>query len=575
MRRTLNEKYLPTLMARSFAKSKWAAAFFLIAFASSPQALLAQSQNQTQNQTQSQLPISNREQSATYISQIDDDLTIRRIALLPVTDNVEGIYARNIEAQLTQILKSSHRWDFVEANFSGAIPTLVELEESPATVRNLVQAIDADAFVGATLTRGPKGLSIRVDLFLKKDGRVLSQELLRDHPRFEMAEIRQRTEELFRRMVARVPYEGLVLSRQGNRVTINLGKSDGINKDQNLTVVQIIGVNRHPKFSFLVSSEKEILGRIKILKVDETLSFGAIVSEKEKDVIRRLAKISGIEQVSYAEPNRLEDGTPAEAVANRGDNNVTFGKDPKEWLPARTPAFGQFGARLGLGGFNTSVATSASGTLQANATVYPSIGVDGELWLTPQWTMRAEILQGVISTPNPRPGATAGTINQSLSRYSLAAVYNFLLREDFFGPKFGFSAGVSSTRLYADAATPDVFETTNFSGAFLGLEASFPVSDAKLWYVGGRVNLYIMPNMSETPNHSGTSYKNSVNEFSLFMQKKLGENLRAVGSLDFSLYSSSISGQGNRIDPAGSPTESATSLSQRFTTLSGGIVYMY
>ncbi len=519
----------------------------------------------------------NVEQAATYVSQIDQELTIRRIALLPIVDNVEGIYARPVEAQLTQLLKASHRWDFVDTNIAStasSLPTLVELEENPTQVQRLVQPIDADAFVGGTISRGPSGISLRIDIFLKKDGKVISQEILRDHQRYDLPEIRERVVELYRKVIGRIPYEGFLLSRQGNRVTVNLGKSDGITKDQILPVVQIIAVNRHPKFNFLISSEKEIIGRIKVLKVDETLSFGAIITEKEKGAVQRLAKVSGLEQINYPEPSRLEDGSAYSDIGSRPDASVTFGKEPKEWLPVRPPSFGQVSARVGLGTFDSSVALSDSGTLAAKAPYYPSVGIAGELWLTPEWTTRADILQGVLSTSNPRTGATNGTLNQALSRYSLDLGYNFLLREDFFGPKVGISGGFAMYRMYVDSSTPDAFETVTYSGFFFGLSGSFPVTDNRHWFMGGRLNLFFLPAMSEAPRKSGSSSRNTINEFSIFVENKIAENMRAFGALDFSLYGSNITGQGTRVGPTGG-AESATTLSQRHTVLNFGINYMF
>jgi hypothetical protein len=515
-----------------------------------------------------------QEQSASYFSQVDQDLTIRRVAILPVVDNVSGIYARPIEAHIATLVKASHRWDYVEANIAGAMPTVIDLEENPTEVQRVTQSIDADAFIAVAASRGPQGLSLRLDLFLKKDGRLLSQEVLRDLPRYEIPEVRERVNELYRKAVSRIPYDGILLSRQGNRVTINLGKSDGITKDQMITVVQIISLNRHPKFNFIVSSEKEILGRVKILKVDETLSFGSIVSEKERGAIRKMAKVSGLEPVNYPAPTRLGEGPTAGDLNDRADAAVTFGKDPKEWLPVRPPSFGQIGAKIGLGQYNSSVNLGGAGSFEARSPFYPSIGINGEIWLTPQWTVRAELMQGVISTDNPRSGSSPGTLNHSLSRYSLEGGYSFLLRDDFFGPKLTLSAGLASYRMYVDSSTPEALTTVNYSGMLIGLGGSFPISDQKLWYVGGRLNLYMFVSLAESPDSSGNASKNTINDFSLFAEKKIAENLRAVGSLDFSLYSTSFSGTGTRTGPGG-VTESGTSLSQRHTTFNGGISYMF
>lgn len=511
-------------------------------------------------------------QSASYVSRIDEDLTIRRVAVLPVMDNVDGIYARPIETQLINLVKGSHRWDYVESNIAGGLPTVGEMEENPDQVVKSIRSIEADAVFAAAASRGPNGISIRLNLFLKKDGKLLAQELLNNHPRFEIPQLKEQMNTLYGRLVAKLPYDGLILSRQGQRVTINLGRSDGLVKDQMLTAVQIISVNRHPKFNFLISTEKEILGKIKILKVDESLSFGAIISEKERGAIARLAKISGLDQVNYPEPEAL--GAPAGGdLGERPDAKVTFGKDAKEWLPVRPPSFGQVGLALGFGMYQSSVTLDTVGSMEAQSLFYPSLAAHGELWLNPQWTIRAELAQGVLSTGNPRSGSSPSTLNHSMSRYSLSAVYNFLLRDDFWGPKIQVSGGFASYRMYVDDSSPQALTTTTFSGAMLGLGGSFPINDDKIWYLGGKLNLFISPSLQETPNASGSGGSVSVNNFALTGEKKIAENLRATGALEFSLYSSTFSGYGSRVN--GATPETATSLSQKHTILSGGIVYMF
>lgn len=513
------------------------------------------------------------EQSATYVSAVDDALTIRRVAVLPVTDNVDGIYSRPVEGQLAQLARDSHRWDYAEISLNGPSPSLSDLEEKPAEVLKLVKSLDADAFFAAAVSRGPNGLSVRLDLFLKKDGKLLAQELLKDHPRTEIPQLKEQIKILYQRLVAKLPYQGLILSRQNNRVTINLGKTDGLKKDQIVSAVQIISVNRHPKFGFLISTDKEILGRIKILKVEETLSFGAIISEKERGAIRRLAKISALNAVEYGDPSSLVPDTDQD-LRKRPDAAVAFGADAKEWVPTGPPAFGEVGGRVGLGLYNSSLNIDST-CCEAKSAFYPSLALHGELWLNPQWIARAEIIQGVLSAKNPRQGSSPAELNHSYSRYSLVVGYNFLLRDDFFGPKVQIDAGLATARMYVDDSSPRSLTTTSFSGALVGLMGVFPVTDEKQWYVGGKFNLFLFPKMSETPVSSGGDAKVSINDFSLFVQKKLGENLRAEGSLDFSLYSANYSGSGNRMDPTGTTAEVATSLSQRHTIFSGGIVYMF
>lgn len=515
------------------------------------------------------------EQSATYVSQMDADLTLRRVSVLPVSDNVDGIYARPIESQLISLVKEAHRWDYVEAKIDGAMPSVGELEEKSESTKKIAAQLDAEAFFVAAASRGANGLTLRLDLFLKKDGKLLAQDIVKDLPRFETAEVREQIKSMYRKVVSKLPYQGLILSRQNNRITINLGKSDGLVKDQTVTAIQIISIQRHPKFNFLVSSDKEILGRIKILKVDDSLSFGAIVSEKERGAIARFAKISALEDVNYGEPSGLNPETDRD-VRNRSDAGVAFGKDAREWVPAEPPSFGQVALTLGLGSFGNTSNLEGSECCEAKTSIYPSLGVQGELWINPRWAARLELTQGVISTDNPREGSSPKDLNQSYSRYALMLGYNFLLQDDFFGPKIQLNLGLGTARTYVDDSQPRALTTTSFSGGILGVNGIFPVTDDKQWFAGGKFNLYLFPNMTESPVKSARSNKASINEFSIFVQKKLSENLRAIGSLDVTLYSANFSGgEGTRYQGDGVTPEIATSLSQRHTVLNAGVLYMF
>jgi hypothetical protein len=518
-------------------------------------------------QVQAQTTSKTVDQSATYVSQVDNQLTIRTLTVLPVTDNVEGIYARHIEAQLIELAKTAHRWDYVDFNNAATVPPLLDLEDKPSEVSKLGAKVNVDAFLAAAASRGPNGLSVRVDLFIRSDGKLISQELLRDHPRFEIPDLKEQVGKLYKKTLAHIPYDGIILSRQQNRVTINLGQSDHLKKDQMITAVQIISIKRHPKFNFILSSDKEILGRIRILKVDETLSFGEIVSEKERGAIAKLAKIAGVDPIEYPSQDSISDS--GVAITDRADAAVSFGEKPREWLPVKPPAFGEIGLKLGFGQFSSTANLATAGSIEAKDSFYPSVSLSGELWLNPEWTVRTDVTQAVIKTNNPLPGSSPSALNQSLSRYSLSVGYNFLLQNDFFGPKFFVNSGFGYYRVSTADSTPRSLTTLNYSGLMLGLGGSFPVTAEREWYIGGSFNLYLFPNLSESPVSSGSSSKNSINEFSFFVQRKISENLLFVGSLDYALYLTDYSGTGTRAP------EKATSLSQRHTVLNGGVIYRF
>jgi hypothetical protein len=507
------------------------------------------------------------QQSATYRSTIDERLTIRKITVLPGSDNTDGIYARPIEAHLISLVKASHRWEYADSGLASLPKAPLDLEENPALVKSVLAPFEADAAILPVVTRGPGGLSLRLDLMLKVDGRILAQDIVRDYPRFEIADVKETVSNMYQKLINTIPYEGLLLSRQGTRVTMNLGKSDGIRNDQTVSIVQIIAETRHPKFGFLISTEKEILGQVKVLKVDDTLSFGVITAEKERGAIRRLAKISGVRPIEYGEAQTLSPTADGE-VRTRPDAALSFGESAKEWLPAKPPAFGQVGIKVGVGSYAGSTALTGVGSLDAKSAFFPMLGLNGELWLNPQWSILADITQGIISTPNPRAGATPGDLNHALSKYSMALGYNFLIRDDYFGPKFQLKTGFSFYRMFVDDSLPQGLTTVNYNGLLLGLGLYFPISDKGPWAIGGDFAMTLFSKLTESPYTSGDSANNTINEFSLYLERKIAINLKARGSLDFALYSSSLSGTGTRNEPA-------TSISQRTVGVGAGLIYQF
>jgi hypothetical protein len=487
-------------------------------------------------------------------SEVDELLTIRTISLLPTIDNADGIYSRGIDKHLTELLAKNNRFETGTAAIEGRPPSPDELSEDLRAANEVAGRVSGDAFLSPQALQGPRGLSVRLYLFLKKDGKLLAKVEQSDLQRTDMEGVRKEVSALFTRVLGQVPYDGLVLSRQGTRVTVNIGSVDGVVKDQVLPVVQIISANRHPKFNFLVSTEKIVLGKIKLIKVEDTLSFGRIQTETEANAIQPLSKIAGLQTVTYKESS----DNPA---ALKPEAPMTYGENPTEWVPTRKPSFGQVGARFGLGTFNERVSRSA-GPLQADSSFYPFIGVEGELWLTPIWSLHASLRQGLLTTDNPVSGGSPSDLNHRVSVYDLLAGYNLRLGASLDSPRIELLGGFSSFDKYVDSSTPDGLTSRTYSGIKLGVAGQYPVSEGSPYSLGANLFFFFDADLSESPAISGGS-KNSITQFGFFVDKQLRTNLKARANLDFEALSSNHSGAG------------VNSASQRHTLLSGGLYYMF
>lgn len=502
-----------------------------------------------------------------YRSEADELVTIRKVGILPVTDNADGIYARYVEDELKNLIGKSHRFDLFQVTGANPKMTTMDYERNPSMIRSLGGSNPPDGYIGARVTKNSKGVSITLDLFVRRDGKLFLQEILREDPRYSSAEVKRHTRSLFSNIVKKIPYSGLVLSRQGNRITVDIGKSTGVTKGTIISLEQVISVTRHPKFNFLLTSEKEILGKARLVKVDKTLSFAVILQEKDRGVIQPNAKVTGLNFVKYQDPMAVgakkQKGTPF------SKDPVSFGKNPKEWLPEKKPTFGRVGLSLGLGTLRYAQSLTSGGSFASSTGIYPQLDLNSEIWITPSWFAGATLRQGVFSLDNKLPaGSTPASLNATSTFYDFHLGYNLLLKEDFHGPKARIYMGVNSNNVFVDASTPLSFTTTTYGGLYLGLGASTPFGKDRKIYADIHLTRHIFARLEESPSSSGASSDNSITVFGFGGDYFLTNRFAIRGELDFEFYATTFSGTGSRGD-------AGLNMSQNFFTFRGGITYLF
>lgn len=525
---------------------------------------LAQKKNQPKTSAAAKTNPTNNQNS--FVSSVDQDLTVKTVLLLPVTDNVDGIYAKPVEEELRAAINKDLQWSLA-ANTSaiGAGVKTNALEENPKEVSQLLTSSGVDGLLVAHLTKGPGGINGTLTLFVGREGLPLLQENLSNYKGFDIVDVRAEFRKLFTQLKSRFPYRGLIMSRRGQQVTLNLGSSYGLKPDTNVTIVQIIKVNRHPKLHFLISTEKEVLGRIQLAKVDEHLSFGSVIFEREPGVVAVGGKVLPEEFVKYPTPVVTPDGKVLQNLAERKDKDVAFGDSPKEWLPEAPPQYGKFALLAGVSSYEQNTTIIGGPSLSGTSSFAPSILARGELWLNPSWFVGFNLKQSVFSISNGLPNSTPEKLNMSFGQYGVNGGYNFLLSNDFFGPKLQISGGFTNSKFRVDDSTPTAFSTMEYSGFILGLAGQFPLSEEIPIDIGANFNYWMSSGLSE--NTSSGSSSNTVNSFGFFVDYRLRTKFNVKAELDFDYYNSNFSGTATRANPA-------SGTSHKFNTFLLGIEYL-
>ncbi len=501
-----------------------------------------------------------------YVSDVDQDLAIKSIGLLPVTDNVGSIYAKPIEEELRKTLNNDKQWSLSEIP-RDISPNVDLLEEKPAEVKRILQSAKSEALLQCGLVKGPRGISVNMTLYVGREGFPFLQESLVEYKGFEINDVKNQVTRMFENLRSRMPFRGNILSRRGQEVTLNLGSDYGLKADSRVSVVQVLKVNRHPKLKILISTEKEVLGRVKLFKVEPYMSFGYVELEKEPGLISVGAKVVPDEFVKYALPVVTPSGKVLQDITLRPDKALAFGEDPKEWSADSIPQYGKVEFMGGLMTYNQNAKLTTAGSVSGKNSMAPVISVRGELWLNPAVFMSLGLSKSIFKIDNGLSGSSPGSLSVSSSQYQVGIGYNFLLTEQFFGPKLQVSGSYVSTDFSVDDSSPMAFTKMTYGGVLLGLAGQFPISSELPVDLGAKLDLYLSPTLNEN-SKSGASSTNKINSFSFFLDYRLRTRFKIRGELKFDAYNSEFTGTGDRTDPA-------TSIDHQLTTLLAGVQYLF
>jgi hypothetical protein len=237
--------------------------------------------------------------------------------------------------------------------------------------------------------------------------------------------------------------------------------------------------------------------------------------------------------------------------------------------------FGQVGARLGFSQIKEATQVVGFGGIESTSSVSPNVTLDGELWITPEWTFSARLRQGLLTVNNPRSGSTPKELNQTYSDYEAAVGYRLRFGPYGWSPYAEPQVGFVNHSFTTQDTSLSSYLSQKYTGFKLGVTGAAPLSPDGGYGVGGEFTMVFNGHLKEKPKTSGSDSDANIVKFGVFGFKKLGERLKAQINLDFEMYSATFSGTGTREDSTGVFTGSATSSSQRFTTLSGGLYYMF
>ncbi|PWU16761.1 MAG: hypothetical protein C5B49_10095 [Bdellovibrio sp.] len=407
-------------------------------------------------------------------------------------------------------------------------------------------------------------MSILLSLIGGTEALPLTRVTLDDFKGFETSDLKDRFKTLFEDLKGKLPYQGTIRSRTGQVVTIDAGSRQGVRQDSEIFVVLISTVQRHPKFHFITSATREIMGRVRINKADESISFGQVIEEKTQNLIQPGFKVTVDPNPTYSEAGFDREGHFVGAMANQPDHALAFGENPHEWSATPRASFGRLNLLAGFSSANLSTSLTTDSASSSNP-LSPSVLLEGEMWIDPQLQLNLNIFDIISKVPNGLSGSVPDPLNFQFQQLDLTLGYNFLADEsDFFGAKFHVQFGFSQASVFVQDSVPSAHTSKTYSGLAMGLGGGFPIriSPRKILVLGAQFNYHLSPGMSESSGTYGPS-SNQMSQFNFSGEYYWTEKILLRGILNFEQLSSSFSGG------------PASSASANFTSLLFGVGFLF
>ena len=495
------------------------------------------------------------------VSSTDELSTIKSVALIPLFDNTNGIYKSKVEAALVDHMLKDPFWSVISiiTENEGVQKILKEIkidqiDNDPNYSLKKIQEIKTDSLLVVYINKGALGLNIELNLYTKDQGYLLLKESYLDKNLFEINAVVKKVIELYEQLKMNLPFSGYVTSRSGSKVTLGIGKNQKLKVGDEVSIVQILKINRHPKTKMMISAEKEIIGKAKVNQVEESTSYADLTYEKEMGVVQKNHKILNPNGIKYENPLAEQPKLPLE-------NN------PDEWLPTPKPQFGKITI---LGGFaqakeNTVLVTGQN--ISASSAFALTFDFNAELWITPEFFTNVGFNQLTFSDKNNLSGSSPSDLNFNRNTMELLGGYKDLIDGQFWGPQVKFSLGYFSVVNNVTDSTPTAFTSTQLTSWVFNLAGEFPVTLKRDLIFGAQAQFSFNEKLSEKPVSSGDA-GTDLTHFKIYSTYQYTNNINLKGLIDIQSIKTQFSGSGSK-------SPKSRSIDENLTSYLVGIEYMF
>jgi hypothetical protein len=465
-------------------------------------------------------------------TELDKLYRLRNVIGVVVDTDREAVYGETVENELVRYLRSQTRFAYMDEAYV-QLKDIIKAEEANAflrgsgsdRVRQIIPQVrqlsksGVDAVFFGSLDQIEGKYYIDFLAVNAANGETLTSSHTEVESTATIADFTASAKAGITELVGKLPFDGSILSREGYRVVIDLGRADMRPGAE----VPVFTIERQDNRPNLVET-----GRIQLTQVDENLSFGKI----------------------------LVDNKPAEVMAG---NKILFSSrsvyktvmgtaEEHKSIPRQ---YGYVDARAGLSSQSLSQSSGGGAPAVTSGQTFPTLELSTEIWLNSKYYLNIFYSGGVTA---------------SVSDFRALAGYRWAIFNSLSLPYVNLKLGYASSQYTLNTGSTALqYSGSSFSGIDLGIGIWFPFTDR--FSMGFDVATFLFTGFSASLNSSSHANGASASDLSFQASYLLSPSVNLNARLKY--FGAGVSFNG----PNASYVNS--SLNEGVTSFTGGVSYYF
>jgi hypothetical protein len=420
--------------------------------------------------------------------------SMRRCALLPITDSVGGAIGFKVFEEVEKDLKKSNWCTYVSNSslinvFSRYRENLPQYLKSKDVISTVSEKLKVGSLILVTLKNEINGIEVELTVFGENGEDIyFSEKLLLNNDDVDL--ISQSVKNWLDLYSKTIPYDAKINGILGDQITLDVGKGYPIQIGQKFLVKRPVAKKKHPLLKKIVDWETEILAEGKVFNISDNQALGMVKVYKTD------------KKLTQGDWIRLEE------MRQGIINDPTLGEKKED------ESLGTLGIlSVALFGSSSSVDTNTpSGSNRMSGNLY---GIDFRVegWITRQYFAALELERSLGSLKEHSGNPTKSNVNANNGTFKMTGGYKYLPIGFFYGPQIDIYAGYANHSFDLDVSATDGFGKNNISGLLFGTTANIPINREYRFFA--QAEFIPFPTFSEDDDIYGTAKSASAMELEI------------------------------------------------------------